>query len=65
MARSVEDVLARRTRALFLDADAAVAAAPKVAELLAGELGRDAAWQAEELQHFQSVAEHYHYHASD
>jgi len=63
MARGVEDILARRTRALFLDADAALAAAPRVAELLAGELGRDAAWQAEELQQFQAVAEHYQYHA--
>ena len=63
MARSVEDILARRTRALFLDADAAIAAAPKVAELVAGELGRDAAWQADQLQQFQAVAEHYRYHA--
>jgi glycerol-3-phosphate dehydrogenase len=61
MARSVEDILARRTRALFLDADAALAAAPKVAELLAGELGRDPAWQADQLQQFAAVAEHYRY----
>ena len=65
MARSVEDILTRRVRALFLDADAAVAAAPKVAELLAGELGRDAAWQADQLQQFEAVAENYRYHTSD
>jgi glycerol-3-phosphate dehydrogenase len=65
MARSVEDVLARRVRILFLDAVAALAAAPKVAELLASELGRDAAWQADQLQEFRTVAEHYHYHAND
>jgi glycerol-3-phosphate dehydrogenase len=41
MARSVEDVLARRTRALFLDARAAIEAAPAVAACLAAELGRD------------------------
>ena len=38
MARTVEDVLARRTRALFLDARAAMEAAPAVARLLAKEL---------------------------
>lgn len=40
MARTVDDVLARRTRASFLDADAARAAAPRVAELMSAELGR-------------------------
>jgi glycerol-3-phosphate dehydrogenase len=59
MARTVEDVLARRTRALFLDAEAALAAAPRVAELMATELRRDANWQAEQLQRFQQVAEAY------
>ena len=46
MARSVEDVLARRCRALFLDAAAAAQLAPRVAELLAEELGRPADTQA-------------------
>ena len=41
-ARMIEDVLARRTRALFLDARASLEAAPRVAALLARELGRDA-----------------------
>jgi glycerol-3-phosphate dehydrogenase len=61
MARQVEDVLARRIRALFYDAEAARAAAPKVAELLAAELGRDAAWQAEQLRQFEVLAENYRY----
>jgi glycerol-3-phosphate dehydrogenase len=65
MARSVEDMLARRVRALFLDADAAITAAPKVAELLADELGRDAAWQADQRKQFEAVAENYRYHTSD
>jgi glycerol-3-phosphate dehydrogenase len=47
MARTVEDVLARRTRALFLDARAARECAPRAASLLARELGRDAGWAAE------------------
>jgi len=39
MARSVEDVLARRCRLLFLDARRAAAVADAVAALLAEELG--------------------------
>jgi glycerol-3-phosphate dehydrogenase len=62
MARSVEDVLARRIRALFYDAESALAAAPKVAAILAKELGRDAAWQADQLTQFNSVAQSYRYH---
>lgn len=63
MARSVEDVLARRVRALFYDAEAAIEAAPLVAELMAAELGRDAAWKQEQLKAFQSIAELYRYRA--
>jgi len=59
MARSVEDVLARRTRALFLHARAAIAMAPRVAELLAKELGRDTAWQAHQVRAFQELAKGY------
>jgi glycerol-3-phosphate dehydrogenase len=62
MARTVEDVLARRVRALFLDAEAALAAAPRVAALLAAELGRDAQWQVNQIEQFQSVAEAYRVH---
>jgi glycerol-3-phosphate dehydrogenase len=49
-------VLARRTRALFLDAAAARAGAPAVADLLAAELGRDAAWQRDQLAAFDALA---------
>ena len=59
MARSVEDVLARRTRALLLDAQAAREAAPTVANLLAHELGRDEKWQAAQVAAFQEVAAGY------
>lgn len=55
MARTVDDVLARRTRALFLDVAATRAAAPVVARLLAAELGRDAAWEASELATFETI----------
>jgi glycerol-3-phosphate dehydrogenase len=59
MARTVEDVLARRTRALFLDARAARAMAPRVAELLAKELGHDARWQTEQVTAFELLARGY------
>jgi len=59
MARSVEDVLARRTRALFLNARAAIAMAPETARLLARELGRDEAWQARQIDDFREVATGY------
>ena len=56
MARTVEDVLARRTRALFLNAKAAMRMAPRVADILATELGRDASWPAGQVQAFNQVA---------
>jgi len=59
MARAVEDVLARRTRALFLNARAAMDMAPAVAGLLARELGRDDGWQAQQVEAFRRLAEGY------
>jgi glycerol-3-phosphate dehydrogenase len=59
MARTVEDVLARRTRALLLNARAAIAMAPCVAELLASELRRDEAWRTSQLTSFQVLAANY------
>jgi glycerol-3-phosphate dehydrogenase len=58
-ARTVEDVLSRRTRALLLDARASVEAAPRVAELLAAELGFDESWQERQVQEYRAVAEGY------
>ena len=59
MARTVEDVLSRRTRALLLNAKAAVRMAPRVAELLAKELGCHAGWQAEQVAVFTELARGY------
>jgi glycerol-3-phosphate dehydrogenase len=59
MARSVEDVLARRTRALFLNADAAISMSEAVASLLATELGRDQAWIEAEVEKFHQLAAQY------
>ncbi len=65
MARTVEDVLARRTRALFLDARAAIEAAPVVASILARELNRNAAWTAKDLTSFVDIAKGYLYREGD
>jgi glycerol-3-phosphate dehydrogenase len=59
MARCVEDVLARRTRALFLNAQASIEAAPVVARILSHELGHNAAWEQNQLEAFRKVAEAY------
>jgi len=59
MARTVEDILARRTRALFLNARAALAMAPAVTELMGAELGWDEATQSRQLSAFRDVASHY------
>lgn len=56
MARTLDDVLTRRTRALYLNTDAAVAIAPVAVRLLARELGRDESWQAGQLDDFRRVA---------
>lgn len=61
MARTVEDVLARRTRALFLDARAAIEAAPVVAQIMARELGRDQVWAGRSAEEFARVAAGYVY----
>jgi glycerol-3-phosphate dehydrogenase len=58
-ARTVEDVLARRTRALFLDVRASLASAPCVASLLSAELGKDRAWEDDQIARFQKLAAGY------
>ncbi|MDF2440845.1 MAG: glycerol-3-phosphate dehydrogenase [Abditibacteriota bacterium] len=59
MARSVEDVLARRTQMLLLNARASMEAAPLVAHLLATELGHDAAWEAGQVAAYRAQAAGY------
>jgi glycerol-3-phosphate dehydrogenase len=56
MARTVDDVLSRRIRALQLDAHAAIEAAPLVADLLGRELGRDRAWVTTQVEEFRQLA---------
>lgn len=59
MARSVEDVLSRRTRVLFLDAAAAIRMAPAIAAILKDELKKDALWEAEQIRSFMQLASEY------
>ncbi|MEZ5103636.1 MAG: glycerol-3-phosphate dehydrogenase/oxidase [Draconibacterium sp.] len=59
MARTVEDVLARRTRALFLDARESVKMAPEVAEIMARELGKNEAWKEEQISKYNQLANNY------
>jgi len=60
MARTVEDVLARRTRLLFIDARLAIKKAPQIAHELAQALGRDEVWQVAQVESFTLIAmEHF------
>lgn len=59
MAMRVDDVLARRVRALYLDARAAIEMAEEVARIMAGELGKDEQWIQEEVKSFTELAKGY------
>jgi glycerol-3-phosphate dehydrogenase len=59
MARTVEDVLSRRTRALLLDARASIESAGVVADLLAAELGRSHDWARLQVAEFTELAKGY------
>jgi glycerol-3-phosphate dehydrogenase len=59
MARTVADVLARRTRALFLNARTAIDMAPRVAELISSELGKSIEWQETQIREFAQLAKGY------
>ena len=59
LAVSIEDVLARRTRAILLDAPASIEMAPEVARLMAEEAGHDQKWQEEQLKDYMAIAESY------
>ena len=59
MARTVEDFLARRSRALVLDARAAMDMAPGVAHLMARALGYDESWETSQVDSFVRLAKNY------
>jgi glycerol-3-phosphate dehydrogenase len=59
MARTIEDILARRIRALFLNARAAMEMAPAIADLMTVELGWNEAAKAKQLMAFQAIGKNY------
>jgi glycerol-3-phosphate dehydrogenase len=59
MARTVEDFLSRRTRALLLDARVSMEMAPRVAEVMATELGKDRSWQQMQVELYRQLALRY------
>ncbi len=59
MARTLEDVLSRRTRSLLLDAKASLDIAPKVAKLMAKELKRDEKWEKYQIEDYQKLCKAY------
>lgn len=61
MAFTVEDVLSRRLRILFIDAKAAIEMCPKVASVMATELGMDKNWEEDQIEIFNKLASGYIY----
>ena len=61
MARTLEDVLARRTRALFLDARESLRIAPETASIMAKELKYDNTWIENQIHLFKQVAKNYYF----
>ncbi len=59
MARTIEDVLARRTRFLFLDAKVAIEVSKEIAEIMANEMGKDDKWIDNQLKAFEKTAKNY------
>jgi glycerol-3-phosphate dehydrogenase len=59
MARTVEDVLSRRTRALLLDAKESIRICPQVAKLMAEALGKDEVWIENEIKQYTKLAKQY------
>ena len=59
MARTLEDVLSRRTRSLLLDAAASIEAAASVAKWIAKELKKDKKWEKDQIEAYNQLAKHY------
>lgn len=59
MARTVEDVLSRRTRTLLLDASESIRIAPEVARIMAAQMGKSDQWVKEQVQEYTQLAQEY------
>ena len=59
MARTVEDFLARRTRCQILNAKESIKIAPKVASIMANEMGYSSEWEADQVTNYTKVTSNY------
>jgi glycerol-3-phosphate dehydrogenase len=59
MARTLEDVLSRRTRALLLNAKESIRIAPVVAGIMARTMNKDERWIREQVEEFTRLAKQY------
>ena len=59
MATTLEDMLARRSRALFLNSKETLKIAPEVAKIMAKHLNKKQDWVDDQLKAFTEVAQHY------
>lgn len=60
MACTIDDVLARRVRALYMDAKTSVEMAPSVATIMAKELNKNKEWEDEQVKEYTSLARNYY-----
>ena len=58
-AKTVEDILSRRTRSLLLNAKATIEATPKVAEIMMQKLGKSEEWKNDQIKTFTETAQKY------
>jgi glycerol-3-phosphate dehydrogenase len=56
---TIEDILARRTRSLFLNARTSERIAPEVAGIMAEEFGYDNLWQKEQVASYKELVKNY------
>ena len=59
MALTVDDVLARRVRALYMDAKASIEMSSEVAAIMAKELNKDQSWEKEQVKEYTAIAQNY------
>ncbi len=59
MAIKLEDILARRTRCLFLDAKETVKIAPKVLRIMKVFLKKNVDWEKKEFSNFIEISKNY------
>ncbi|WP_410521951.1 glycerol-3-phosphate dehydrogenase C-terminal domain-containing protein, partial [Borreliella garinii] len=58
-AKTIDDVLARRTRSLPLNPQATIAAAPRVAAIMMKKLNKSEEWKNEQIKSFSEISKKY------